>query len=480
MPPARDPRRAAREAFERADYERAAAACRELLAANPEDVEARRLLGRAALARQRPLEAETWLREAAARAPLDASLVLDLAHALGERRRPADAEALLAAADARGLRTPSLLAELGFLRLGLARLEGARAAFETALELDSRCGEAFRGLALAGALNPGEPGRARAERLFAEAAAPVQARASIGYALGECALREGDGERLAAVLRQASALALASAPPRRQSELERCVRARRAFTSAIVHSAPRGRLPPFTPIFVIAPPRAGQAVVARLLDATPDVFVGGELGLIRGPVLAALTARTGRPWPAGLDALTSEALTAAGEEYVSRIRDLAPSASIVIDRSPGLGSYVGLIALMFPNTRFVRVRREPMETGFAAYRTRFARPALHLCDLAAIGAHLRAEAALWRHWRALALAPMLELELDAVLADPAATAAALATHCGLSAPPRVAVLPLERPSRRWRLCEGALAPLRKLAQAIRDAEGEPANATKTR
>ncbi|MCG8442817.1 MAG: tetratricopeptide repeat protein, partial [Caulobacterales bacterium] len=187
-----DSRRAARTAFHRADHAKLERACAAILADAPEDAEARRLLGRAALRDLRPHDAAAFFRQAAARAPNEPGTWTDLARALLELGRAEEAEAHLDAAATRGVASAGLLTLLGDVRARLSRAEAAREAYETALEDAPYHGEAFRGLALAGGLGPGEPARSRAQQLTRDPDRPARAAAMAGYALAEAALREGD------------------------------------------------------------------------------------------------------------------------------------------------------------------------------------------------------------------------------------------------------------------------------------------------
>lgn len=439
MPPApADLRRAARAAFASEDDQRLTRACEAVLRAAPQDAEARRLLGRAALRDARPERAEPWFREAAARAPYDPGAWGDLARALVEQRRVADAEAILAAAASNGVRSASMLVFLGGLRERLGRRDDARAAYEAAIDADPMSGEAHRALAYAGGLSADEPRAARLSRLVGEGALTPAAAAAALFALAEAERRSGHGEAFMALLAQANARQLALWGRRKDPAGVGPKRLARLVTAKTLEAAARAQPAPFTPVFIIGLREGGQEHLARALAAHPDMADAGAFNLLGGPVLRAFEALTGRPAPEGFERLDAAQLDAIAAIYVERARRLFPDARAILDASLETDPLLGLVAVALPNARIIRLRRDPMDQGFAVYRRWHASGAPHTCDLAAIARRSKRFDWLGARMDAALGAAAIETRFERLVDHPAAELARLLAHCGVEPAPECA------------------------------------------
>lgn len=432
----RDPRDLARAAYDKADLARLEAACASILARAPDDVEARRLMGRAHLKEDRPDRAEPWFREAAAREPGRAGVWTDLARALFELKREDEAEAILAAAAQSGVRSAALWTALGRQRLALSRAELARTAFEAAVETDEGHGDAWMGLAACGALSPDEPrARALAKSLEAGALAAHQA-AGAAYALGEAAWRAGDVSGALARWAKANALELSLAGSRRDRLAGPMKAAEKLVTRSALARAGRAKPPPFTPLFVVGAP--GAEAVARLLARHPGVIDAGAPRALPGATARMAAKLTGAAFPEGLDKLASPDLDAIAAEYADRVAPLAPNGGVVLDANPDNAHLAGAVALLFPGARMVRVDRDPMDAGLAVWRARATPPGVHANDMGGLARRLRRTARLDQRARAALPGVVTSVRLEALAADPEEETARLLKALDLDPAPGLA------------------------------------------
>lgn len=384
-----DLRRAARAAFSRDDDARLAVACAQLIARVPEDVEARRLRGRAAMRALDPHAAEPWLRETAARASDDVTAWMELARAHAELGDLEHAEAALDAAVARGVCDAAVHTMMGMIRLARGRTDGARESFEAALDMDPAWAEAYRGLAACGGLDADDPYRARAEKLVAEDS-PRCAAAS--YALADAALRDGAFDAALDRLTHANRAQARACSTRNDTGAALLRRAMRAAPAARAAFG-RASAPALRPVFVLA---------ARGVDAEPvEAALSSAMNAPRldeSPYFLAalreLERETGKPAPEGVDKLGAAVLERAATAYTQRVTALAPDAAVVIDRI-ACGARIGAaLGAVFSNAVFVRVVQDPVDQGLAVYRE-------------------PAPVALARTTRLPAIARQLKLEADA-------------------------------------------------------------------
>jgi len=390
-----DLRRSARFAFDKSDDKNLKKTCHAILNANPQDVDARRLLGLAALRNGRPDLAETWFRETAARRPDSPSVWRDLARALVDLRRDAEAEAILSAAVARGVRTAGTLSLLGKVRARLDRNEDAQAAFEAAIELDPTRGEAYWGLADLGGVAVGDPIYAQAEELLADERFSTTGRIAVRYALAEANRLSGEH---AAFLEHAK---IANAEQRSQlswGQRESTKDAWRAGERAnayvqrkskVLEAAAQDSDAPVIPIFLIGELGSGARLAEAMLAHEPGVFAGGELNYVLGSVARVVESHTGRKFPEGVERLKPKAIAEARAAYFERAQRVTTDSRYIVDRSLGHAPLAGVLRVLFPEARLVRVERDPINQGLDIHRRHTMNKPTTALDLAGVGRTVR-------------------------------------------------------------------------------------------
>ncbi len=116
-----------------------------------------------------------------------------------------------------------------------------------------------------------------------------------------------------------------------------------AFSAARLKDGARAANRDPAPVFVVGMPRSGTTLVEQILAAHRDVHGAGE----RTALSHAFGALGGGEGPASITriaALDSESLGAATARYLETLRELAPSATRIVDKMPGNFSISALSA----------------------------------------------------------------------------------------------------------------------------------------
>src|SRR5262249_40911307 len=122
------------------------------------------------------------------------------------------------------------------------------------------------------------------------------------------------------------------------------------------------------PLFVVGMVRSGTSLVEQILASLPSVFGAGELKDI-DQIACALPGRlrSSLACPACLADADPATIRHLADLYLGHLRRLGGDADRVIDKMPHNFLHLGLIAVLFPRTRIVHCRRDPLDTCVSAY-----------------------------------------------------------------------------------------------------------------
>jgi tetratricopeptide (TPR) repeat protein len=304
----------------------------------------------------------------------------------------------------------------------LGRLSHALEACERAIALDSRMRPA---ILLRSELARATPERNNVEDLRARIARDPQASDAmfLSYALGKELHELGlFDEAFAAFERGAAA--------RRQSlrydvamDEEKMRRIAAAFGSAprLSEHEPIGRH-----IFIIGLPRSGTTLTERILGGLPGVRSNNETNNFSSALLRHAPATGGDVFERAAKA--DFAAVAGDYEALAGGSD---HPGPIIEKLPFNYLYVGAILQAFPRTPIVWVRRDPIDSCFAMFRTLFGAAYPFSYDFDELARYYAAYDRLMRHWTALFGERLIRVDYERLVAEPGTVGPWLAERCGL-------------------------------------------------
>lgn len=450
------------------ETERAERICGEILAKEPRNLHALRLVARISADRQRDGAAEGLLRRIISLAPDFLPAYTDLAQHFAERSRFVEAAAMLQQASAIrpddaglqlalgdtlsivGRSAQALAAYRKVLELQpdhvrallgsahMLRIEGDRAAaiaaYRRCIELDPAVGDAWWYLAsMRGVTLTDAERRALQEQLDA---ADVESDNTIPlhFAMARSCENQGNFERAWQYYvsgNRAKRRTVVYDPVELEMQHDARIRVFDAQLLARAGEAPHRRKG--RPVFITGLPRSGSTLIEQILASHSAVQGCGEL-----PYVIMLTAKLGRGWerdkqyPDIVPELSHADWLALGDEYLAHSRaHRAEDSEYFTDKMPANFGHLGFIRLILPEAVFIDARRNALDTCVANYRQLFAQGKNQSYDLTELGEYYLEYLRVMRHWEQVMPGRVLTVQYEEVVADLEAQVRRLLAHCGL-------------------------------------------------
>lgn len=264
----------------------------------------------------------------------------------------------------------------------------------------------------------------RLRQRLAQPGLPAAERADLGFALGQVLDAAGDYEAAFAAYGAANAASRASAPagarpydPARQAQAVAALLRAYPGTPAPVPAEPG---PPV--IFVLGMFRSGSTLVEQILGAHPLVRAGGELDLLP---------RLVREHPQLLGGLPPALAPALRRAYREGIEAMRGDAAFVTDKRPDNFLYIGLVKALFPDARFVHTVRHPLDNCLSVYFQHLGPSQPYALALESTAHWYTLYRDAMAHWKSLHGDAIVEVDYDALVAEPRRVVADLLARLGL-------------------------------------------------
>ncbi len=179
-------------------------------------------------------------------------------------------------------------------------------------------------------------------------------------------------------------------------------------------------------IFIVGLPRSGTTLTERILGGLPDVRSNNETDNVSTALM--------RWTPQGPGDVFERAARAdfvrMGEDYET-LADIDGFSGKIIEKLPFNFLYVGAILRALPDASVVWLRRHPIDSCFAMFRTLFGAAYPFSYDFEELARYFAAYERLMAHWARLYPHRIFPVDYERLVATPETIAPQLAEHCGL-------------------------------------------------
>jgi len=190
-----------------------------------------------------------------------------------------------------------------------------------------------------------------------------------------------------------------------------------------------------SPIFILGLPRTGTTLVEQILSAHRDVDTISELPHLRQALSPIL--QNAKAGVSAMELINSAPVSVEkmAEFYIEMSAPFRNGAKYFVDKSLTNYTHVGFIKALFPNAKFLYVKRNAMDACFSVYRQFFVSSATNLhysYDLKATAHQYRQFEKLMGYWKQLLGDQIIEIDYDHLIKSPDATIDSMITALGLS------------------------------------------------
>ncbi|WP_299300572.1 tetratricopeptide repeat-containing sulfotransferase family protein [uncultured Litoreibacter sp.] len=199
----------------------------------------------------------------------------------------------------------------------------------------------------------------------------AEIQASLLFALGKASEDLGKYDDAFGYFSRANELAAESYPFDISALAARTSRMRSLATPDFIAKHRGAGISDLAPIFICGLPRSGTTLTEQMFSRHPQVQAGGEMAAVPYAFRMNKPVRDIMEQEAPDSAMTDDDLNRLAEGYISFVQREGLKTEFVTDKMPSNYIYIGLLALAFPRSKFLIMRRHPLDCLLSNFTQNF-------------------------------------------------------------------------------------------------------------
>ena len=205
------------------------------------------------------------------------------------------------------------------------------------------------------------------------------------------------------------------------------------FSISTIDTLPKSMIKSDAPIFIVGMPRSGTTLVEQIISSLPEVYGAGEL-----PYLFTLSRQIAGNFAAGNECITNfknldqQHLNALTEQYLQSTLNNTKNESYFTDKMPHNFTMIGLINVLFPDSKIIHCQRNPIDNCLSIYFSEFNSKHPYACNLKNLAKYYTDYyQKLMAHWENFNQLPLYNISYEDIVNDQESTSRKLIDFCGL-------------------------------------------------
>ncbi len=187
-----------------------------------------------------------------------------------------------------------------------------------------------------------------------------------------------------------------------------------------------------SPILIVGLPRSGSTLIEQILASHSMVEGTMELPDL-SRVISELSKRSPRgvDYPEAAEALDQDAVRALGQTYLQSTMRYRTGKAYFIDKMPNNFPSIGFLQLILPNAKVIDARRHPLDSCLGSYKQLFFKGQSFTYEQFELGHYYLQYRRIMEHWSEVLPGKVLDVHYEQMVGDQEAQTRRLLEHCGL-------------------------------------------------
>ena len=289
----------------------------------------------------------------------------------------------------------------GIALKSVGRLDDAKKQFEKTLERNEKAFGAYSNLADLQKFTPKTKLLKKMEKLMKEAEDPDTERyMALHFALGKAYDDSAQYDKAFSHFARGTKLKRAKLDYKEKETQQFFEDIKAAFPASVFgKDRPWEGNPTEKPVFVLGMPRSGSTLTEQIISSHPQAFGAGEIKTLARSIGQLRSKFPNVPrYPAMIGKMNPNHYKLISDMYMEYINGVGGDSAKVTDKMLSNYYFVGLLNLIFPNSKVINIVRNPVDTCLSAYTKLFKDDMPHSYDLGEMGRYYRMYEDIIAHW----------------------------------------------------------------------------------